>query len=180
MSAKATGTVWPRGRGGRRPGAGRPGKRDWWTEFEIGQACEVLWREASKEALDARLATLPHADEVRALQVAADAIPISQRKEWLASEGYSDHYNDIEGWLHARASALTGKSAFEEGEELSTEGGTFKSAAPRQVTLSTTPPKGTRQQIIATVAAQYDISQHTANRLWKAYRRFERALCEGE
>ena len=152
-------------RGGKRAGAGRPPTREWLEGFAIGQACEVLWRSAEQDAGDERLRKLPHADEVHALQAAANAIPVEQRRAWVASDHHDDHVGDLECWLHRRA-----------GTQFDEERGMFVAKAPRGVEVSKKPPRGTRQRIIAEVASRYGISEHTTNRLWKAYRRFEREL----
>lgn len=136
---------------------------------EIGQACEVRWREASKLALETRLAALPHADKIQQLWDSADAIPVPQRKAWLASEAYEDHTGDIEAWLHARA-----------GTPFSEEGGDYEGAAPRVITVSTKPPSGTRKRIIGQVASERNLSESAVDNLWQAYRRLERELREGD
>lgn len=150
-------------RGGKREGAGRPPKRGWWDELVIGQTCEVLWREAVKEAFGERKKRkFSEESELQTLWDSFKAIPVSQRSAWLRSEGYEDHKGDVEAWLHK-----LGATDFNEAT------GSYKGKAPRGITLSTKPPKGTRARIIAEVAHRYGISTDTANRLWKAYRRFE-------
>ena len=149
-------------RGGKRPGAGRPPKRDWLAEIEIGQACEMLWREARNDAMNEHLSNLFVNDsELQTLWAKVQSIPGSERAAWVGSEKHVTHHADIE-------------------EELNDLAGTPDATdpAPRCVTISTKPPKGTRQRIIAEIASRYGISTDTANRLWKAYRRFERELCE--
>lgn len=152
-------------RGGSRAGAGRPPVRTWMEGFEIGQACEVLWREASNAAFEERKRQVfSFRTSIQSLWDSAKAIPLSRRKAWLESEGYKeDHVGDLETWLHKLA-----------GTPFDDVTGTYPGPAPRGLTISVRPPKGTRGRIIAQVAAQFDISSDTANRLWKAYRRFER------
>lgn len=157
--------------GGARSGAGRPVKYDVWTMVEIGQACETKWRKESKQAVERRFSNLPHADKVRALQEAANAIPLAERTAWLRSEAYEDHSSELEAWLHKAAGhSLTG--TFEvEGEAY---GGDYEGNAPRLITISTKPPRGTRMRIIEEVARRFGLLESAVNNLWQQYRRFER------
>lgn len=131
----------------------------------VGQDCETRWREESNLAVDARLSRLPHADAIRNLQEGAQAIPVSQRKAWLASDAYDDHKGDIEAWLHSRA-----RTPF------SDESGEYLGAAPRITTVSTKPPRGTRKRIIGEVANQSGLTESAVDNLWQAYRRFEHEI----
>lgn len=151
--------------GGARIGAGRPIKYDFWKMCEIGQACEALWRKESNLAVKARLSELPHADRITALQEDAQMIPVARRKAWMRSEAYEDHSGDIEAFLHDR-----------EGTYFNDETGDYEGDAPRVVTVSTKPPKGTRVRIIGEVATKTSLSKTAVDNLWQAYRRFEREL----
>lgn len=153
--------------GGARRGAGRPRKWIFDDVLTIGQACEVKWREASKRAVEARFAALANQDKIQALWEGVQAIPVPQRKAWLESEAYKDHSGDIESWLHARA-----------GTPFNDVTANYKGKAPRVVTLSTKPPKRTRQRIIAEIAKQFGLPDSAVDNLWQAYRRFERELLE--
>jgi len=155
------------GHGGARSGAGRPRKHDFWEMLTIGQDCETRWRGESKLAIEAGLSRLSHADNIRTLQEGAQAIPVSQRKAWLAGDGYDDHRGDIEAFLHDRA-----------GTPFSDESGNYLGAAPRLVTVSAKPPRGTRKRIISEVATFSGLSESAVDNLWQAYRRFERELQE--
>ena len=130
--------------------------------LSIGQACEVKWREASGNTMTHRLASLQYAGKIQALRDGVNAIAVSQRKDWLAKAA-EDHEGDVEGWIHARAKTpfdkKTGKYAFE---------------APRVVTVSTQPVRGTRLKIIVEVASEFRIADSVVDNLWQAYRRFER------
>lgn len=154
-----------RGHGGPRLGAGRPRKWSFEAVLTIGQSCEVKWREASTEAFAARLAALPHADEIGARWEEVQAIPVWQRKAWIESEAFEDHSGDIGSWLHKRA-----------GTRFDDETATYAGAAPRLVTLSTKPPRGTRQAIIREVATNTGLVESQVDNLWQEYRRFEREL----
>ncbi len=161
--------------GGARRGAGRPRKYDFWEMVGIGQACETRLREASKVAMDARLAALPHADEIRRRQEGVSAIPVPERKTWLASSDYEDHSGEIESLLHKRAGNHV-IGGFEAEEE--TYGGDYEGDAPRRMHVSTKPPRGTRKRIIGEVATEAGLSEKAVDNLWQAYRRFERELRE--
>ncbi len=148
--------------GGARSGAGR--RRKWTFDhvLSIGQACEIKWREASQKAVQARLAALPNANEIAALLDGVAKIPPSDRKRWL-KDGYDDHVGDLEGWLHERA-----------GTKFDERTATFEGEAPRVVTVSTKPARGSRKRIIQEVAVEFAITESAVDNLWQAYRRFER------
>lgn len=112
-----------------------------------------------------RLSRLAHADAIRALQKSAQAIPVAQRKAWLASEAYDDHKGDLEAWLHSR-----GRTPF------SNESGEYLGAAPRAVTVSNKPPRGARKRIITEVAHLSELSESVVDNLWQEYRRFKREI----
>ena len=131
----------------------------------VGQECESRWREEANASVDARLAGLPHANDIRNLQEGAQSVPVSQREAWLASDAYDDHKGDIEAWLHSRA-----------GTPFSNESGEFLGAAPRMATVSTKPPRGTRKRIIGEVANQSGLTKSAVDNLWQAYRRFEHEI----
>jgi len=151
------------GHGGARTGAGRSQK--WGTDdvLKVGQACEHKWSEASKAALASRLVAFPHADKIRTLHEGVQAIPVSQRKAWLAGDAYEDHVGDLEAWLHARA-----------GTPFDNDYAAYQGAAPRVMTISAKPPRGTRQSIIREVAGESGLSESVVDNLWQKYRRFVR------
>lgn len=153
--------------GGTRSGAGRPLKWNFYDVLTIGQACESKWREASNEALKARRAALAHADLIQSLQNGVQTIPVPQRKAWLESEAYAEHRADLEAWLHARA-----------GTPFDDETANYAGDAPRRVTVSTKPPRGTRQRIICQVAKENELTESAVDNLWQLYRRFEKELRE--
>lgn len=153
--------------GGARSGAGRPLRWNFDHVLTIGQACEVKWREASKRAGEARFAALANQDEIQALWKGVQDIPLPQRKAWLESEAYKDHSGDIESWLHERA-----------GTPFDDVTANYEGKAPRVVTISTKPPRGTRQRIVGEVAMNTGLPESAVDNLWQAYRRFERELME--
>lgn len=163
------------GHGGARRGAGRPRKTTFWEMVGIGQACETQWRIASNLAKDARFAALPHEIEIRQLEESASAIPVPERKTWRASPEYEDHTGEIEALLHKRAgSDVIG--GFEVEDE--TFGGEYEGGAPRFVSVSTKPKRGTRKHIIAKISQQFGLPESRIDNLWQEYRRLERKLAE--
>jgi len=152
--------------GGARRGAGRPRKWQFDHVLTVGHACEVRWLEACALAKEASLASLPYATDIRAIQSSAQLIPVWQRAAWVASDAYDDHSDDIAAWLHERAGTPIVNDAFE-------------GDAPRVVTVSTKPPRGTRQAIIREVAATQGLAETAVDNLWQEYRRFQREYQEG-
>ena len=151
--------------GGVRARAGRPRKYDFEEMVTIGHACEKLLREASEAAGEARLASLPHAAEIRALREGAHHIPVYQRKAWLESDAYDDHKRDIESFLHDRAGTPF--------DDNSTE---YEGDPPRGASASTKPPRGTRKRIIEIVATESGLPKNAVDNLWQAYRRVKQEL----
>ena len=153
----------PHQHGGARAGAGRPRKYDLEEIVDIGYACEKLWCEASDAAVTARYASLKNASEIQLLRDGAPHNDLDKRKTWFESERYWDVYKgDLEALLHERAGTPF--------DDISAE---FESDAPRIVTISTKPPRGTRKRIIETVATESGLSENTVDNLWQAFRRFK-------
>lgn len=157
--------------GGSRRGSGRPRKWTFDDILTIGGACEVKWRSACQAAFEARLRSLPHAKEIRELHDAIDNIPLAERKAWLQSEEFEDHSDDVAALLHKRAGNELVGGVEVEGE---TYGGDYEGKAPRIISISRKPKRGTRQRIIAEVAIDFAIGESAVKNLWGAYRRFAR------
>ena len=149
--------------GGKRSGAGRPRKWDFWFVMEVGQDCETLHRQAQDAALRMRRDKLIGDTELEATWSKVNSIPVPQRRQWLQSkgddeleEGYEQHQADI----NEEIKAMNKKR----GDKVTTS---------RLVGLQNTPPKGTRSQIIAKVAKKFALSPKQVDNIWQAYRRFE-------
>ena len=152
--------------GGARAGAGRPPKYDFEEIVDIGYACEKLWQEASQAAATARYASLKNASEIQLLRDSAPHNDLDKRKSWFESEKYWDVYKgDLEALLHERA-----------GTPFDDDSAEFESDAPRVVTISTKPPRGTRKRIIETVATESGLSKNAVDNLWQAFRRVKQEL----
>ena len=146
--------------GGARAGAGRPYKYDFEEMVNVGYACEKLWREASEAAGEARLASMKHADDIRARHEEVGHIPVHERKAWLESEACQEHRGDIEAMIHKRV-----------GTPFDDDSAEFECAAPREASASNKPPRGTRKRIIEVVATESGLSRNAVDNLWQAFRR---------
>ena len=153
--------------GGARRGAGRPVKWTFELVFTVGQTCEVEWRRAEKAAFDARLSALPNTPQIRALHEGFRKIPVEQRRAWRQGDAYEDHSGDIEALIHARV-----KTPFDE------ETARFERVAPRLVTVSSQPFRGTRGRIITEVALLAGLNESVVDNLWQKFRRIEREPLE--
>jgi hypothetical protein len=154
----------PKNHGGKRSGAGRPRKWDFWFVMEVGQACETLHRQAQDAALRTRRDKLMEDTELQATWNKVNSMPVPQRRQWLQSkgddeleEGYEQHQSDIKEEIKVMNKKRGGKVT-----------------TSRLVSLQNTPPKGTRSQIIAKVAKKFELSTKQIDNIWQAYRRFER------
>ena len=151
--------------GGVRARAGRPRKYDFEEMVTIGHACEMLWREASEAAGEARLASMNHASDIRARREEVSHIPVHERKDWFGSEAYQEHRGDIKAMLHDRA-----------GTPFDFNSAKYEGDPPRGASASTKPPRGTRKRIIGDVSTESGLSKNAVDNLWQAYRRVKQEL----
>lgn len=154
----------PKNHGGKRSGAGRPRKWDFWFVLEVGQACETLHRQAQDTALRMRRDKLMGNTDLQATWSKVNLMPVPLRRQWLQTkgndeleEGYEQHQADINEEIAAMNKKRGGKVT-----------------ASRLVSLRNTPPKGTRRKIISKVAQKFSLTTKQVDNIWQAYRRFER------
>ena len=148
-------------RGGRRPGAGRKRKWDFWFRLQIGQDCENLYREAIETTFAEEQRTLltEHSRLSIEFQRAQD-VEVELRSEWLEQEDGGDQYLwDVVG----------------ESEQLNI---IYKNQdlENRVFSLPVRPRRGTRKAIIKQIAAKYLLTENQVDNLWQAYRRFEKSI----
>lgn len=154
----------PKNHGGKRSGAGRPRKWDFWFVIEVGQACETLHRQAQDASLRRRRDRLISEEtELKSIWSKANLIPVPRRRQWLQTKG-DDQLEDGYEQHHADVAA--------EIKEMNKNSG-GKKPTSRLVSLRNTPPKGTRSQIIAKVAKKFSLAPKQVDNIWQAYRRFE-------
>ena len=154
----------PKNHGGKRSGAGRPRKWDFWFVIEVGQTCETLHRQAQDAALRRRRDRLMSEEtELKSIWSNANSIPVPLRRQWRQGKGddqlesgYEQHLNDVT----------------EEIKEMN-KNNKDKKPTSRLVTLRNTPPKGTRRKIISKVAQKFSLTTKQVDNIWQAYRRFE-------
>ncbi|NHQ74200.1 hypothetical protein HAT86_06940 [Roseovarius gahaiensis] len=123
--------------------------------FEVGSACEALWREEQKQAIDAKKDQLFNkASELRHLWQRPRLLPLSERKQRRQSEDAQNHTDDIE-------------------EELAFLKGNHNSDGPisRLVTLSAKPPRGTEKKIKNQIANVSGFKPKQVEYLWRAFRK---------
>ena len=154
----------PKNHGGKRSGAGRPRKWDFWFVMEVGQACERLHRQAQDTALSARRDRLiSEQTELQRLWLKAKEKPVPIRRQWLQTKGDSQ----LEGGYEQHLDDVT-----EEIKEMN-KNNKGKGPTSRLVSLRNTPPKGTRRKIISKVAQKFSLTTKQVDNIWQAYRRFE-------
>lgn len=138
--------------GGKRQGAGRPLMWDWEIVANIGSECEKHWNLACDQACEIRLRGARYQREIEHFHKLANAVPVEQRREWLRSEDYKDHVGDLESWLHER-------------------GGTqYDEDAPRLMTISRRPFRGTRRMILGLVSMKYGLTSNQVDNIWQKFR----------
>lgn len=147
-------------RGGKRPGAGRKPKWDFWFKFKIGQECEILFRDAEARALQRANDHTFNADsELKHLWRTPARIPIKRRKAYIASDLFKYHQEEIETELKFLA------------EGIDAEG-----PAQRVVQIRYRARRGTRKAIIKQIAEKHSLTENQVDNLWQAYRRFEKSI----
>ncbi|MBX5461806.1 MAG: hypothetical protein IRZ28_12045 [Steroidobacteraceae bacterium] len=141
-------------RGGRRPGAGRPGL-PFERRFVIGGQCEELWRRAIEENTRKQL-------NERTRVVRDQWKKASQkrnRSQWIKTRDYEEYLEDVRG-------------AMQEDQRIDA---TKDDRDPdRLYVIRPRRPKNLRRQIIREVAAQHGVTKRMVLQCWKEYRRLER------
>ena len=148
-------------RGGRRPGAGRKRKWDFWFRLQIGQDCENLYRKAieKKFAEEQRTLLTKHSRLSIEFQRAQD-VEVELRSEWLEQEDGGDQYLwDVVGEIEQL-------NIIYKNQDLEN----------RVCSLPVRPRRGTRKAIIKKIAAKYSLTENQVDNLWQAYRRFEKSI----
>lgn len=140
-------------RGGRRNGAGRSSKLDFWERLEVGAACERRFRALWKKNIDADWESRPGVDRLHYLQARF-------RKAAPASKARGDLSIQIENLIRRmkRIPSFVAKV-----------GRGFTKAGPR--------PKGVKSEICRSVAAEFcakwdrdDLGPRYAQRCWDEFR----------
>jgi hypothetical protein len=147
-------------RGGRRPGAGRKRKWDFWFRLQIGQDCENLYRKAieTKFAEEQRTLLTEHSRLSKEFPRAQD-VEVEFRSEWLEQEDGGDQYLwDVVGEIE-QLNIIYKNQNLEN----------------RVFSLPVRPRRGTRKAIIEQIAIKYTLTENQVDNLWQAYRRFEKS-----
>lgn len=148
--------------GGARRGAGRPRKWSFADVLTVGQACEVAWRDAVANALEAEKVRLFRTEsDIQSLWDAAQRVPVGRRRQWYDGDEGETHRADIETELHALNGIPDNPDP-----------------PPRITRIMARPQRGTRRRIIVEIAKQFGLPESAVDNLWQAYRRFERELSE--
>lgn len=168
------GSKRPKGQhGGRRAGAGRKVRFDFFFMLEVGAACEERLLEAQNSVkANSRHYLLHEVSDLQSLWNKSDQIPVSKRPAWLVSDAFEDHQADIEEERSlirsevamvsrkTRRAAKNAPSGSEEGVD-----------QPTKIPV----PRGTRRRILREIAATYKLTENQVDNLWQQKRRFEAA-----
>jgi hypothetical protein len=154
-------------RGGKRRGAGRPPKLDYYQKLWVGSFCEVEWRKAIKEKLEYTIRNDPSMEGYRAEISKQAQIPERNRAAYLNSEAFSRRQYDIE-------TELRDASNWDMNDERN---------APRLREYRITKPQGLQPEIICRAREQIkqrygilNISDPTLRKCWDEFRKFEKSL----
>ena len=160
-------------RGGHRPGAGRP-KGSAKEVWEIGEACEKLWRKECDASRDRAVAEATrHVRWEWRESVPEYGLPPEERKlsreerqAWCDSDEFKEHVENVEeAILHDRAKfRLDGLSPADITD------GVFTDTPPRGMSIRYPRPKGPGIEIIAQVAKDRGLKKPRVKRCWAAYR----------
>ena len=147
-------------RGGRRPGAGRKRKWDFWFRLQIGQDCENLYRKAiEKKFAEEQLTLLTKQSRLSKEFPRAQNVEVELRSAWLEQEDGGDQYLwDVAGEIE-QLNVIYKNPNLEN----------------RVFSLPVRPIRGTRKAIIEQIAIKYTLTENQVDNLWQAYRRFEKS-----
>jgi len=142
--------------GGKREGAGREPKWDFFTKVKIGQECETLQRKEELKTFKNNV--LKEFADLNYLWENASNIDMNYRIDWLKSEDGEQHRLDIQEEL-VTLNNIEGNSV--------TENRLFK--IPKKA------PKGTRKAICKIIGEKYSLNAKQIDNIWQFYRRFEKS-----
>ena len=147
-------------RGGRRPGAGRKRKWDFWFRLQIGQDCENLYRKAiEKKFAEEQLTLLTKQSRLSKEFPRAQNVEVELRSAWLEQEDGGDQYLwDVAGEIE-QLNVIYKNPNLEN----------------RVFSLPVRPIRGTRKAIIEQIAIKYTLTKNQVDNLWQAYRRFKKS-----
>ena len=162
----------PKGQhGGRRAGAGRKVKFDFFFMLEVGAACEERLLEAQNSVkANSRLYLFNEVSDLQSLWNKADQVPVSKRTAWLESDAFEDHQADIE---EERMAIRSETASAAEGAQKAAEHTPNGSGGGVDQLAKIPVPRGTRRRIIKEVAALYNLTENQVDNLWQQKRRFE-------
>lgn len=86
-------------KGGARAGSGRKPVLGYLEQLDVGAEYERRWSRAKQAREDKALAAVYAATEYPCLVSNAEAIPLDERADWIASYEGEDHRDDVEGVL---------------------------------------------------------------------------------
>ena len=147
-------------RGGKRPGAGRKRKWDFWFRIQIGQDCENLYRKAIETKFAEEQRTLLTKQSRLSKEFPrAQNVEVELRSAWLEQEDGGDQYLwDVAGEIE-QLNVIYKNPNLEN----------------RVFSLPVRPIRGTRKAIIEQIAIKYTLTENQVDNLWQAYRRFEKS-----
>jgi hypothetical protein len=146
--------------GGKRDGAGRQPKWDFFTKVKIGQECEALQKKEELKIFNNN--ALKDVSDLNYLWENASQIDINDRSDWLISEDGEQHLLDIQEEL-VTLNLIEGNPKLKN----------------RLFKIPKNAPKGTRQAICKTIAEKYSLNAKQVDNIWQFYRRFERSTDSG-
>lgn len=164
-------------RGGKREGAGAKPKQ--LKRILVGQFCEKIYRTKLEENYRYKLNKMT--ENTKVLHKFAQSIPVEKRREWLSKEeGYLDYKESLKEALQKDQRILdqvnkaydlleNGKITEDELDEK------LEDLQPRRV-LNVKPEIPSRKEILRVVADKFDLSEHTVDKYWKLYRKFEKSI----
>lgn len=141
-------------KGGKRPNAGRKPTLDFFETLRIGDLCEERWRQDIQARLADQQRQFVEIDTaMQDFWNQVNAIPLSERKAWLASEEAQEHSKCIDKELRS-------------------------SGQGRVVSFRVSMPYGKRKSIIACVAKANGLTPRRVEAAWRELRKFRRSIRE--
>lgn len=166
------GSKRPKGQhGGRRAGAGRKVRFDFFFMLEVGAACEERLLEAQNSVkANSRQYMYNEVSDLQSIWNKSNQIPVSKRPAWLESDAYADHQADID---EERSLIRTEVAKVSRKTRRAAKNAPSRSEKGVDQPTKIPVPRGTRRRILREIAATYKLTENQVDNLWQQKRRFE-------
>ena len=158
-------------RGGKREGAGRlPGssKLSYGEKMSLGGECEKRTRDIIKDNIERTLAEINK--NVRAEHRVAQSIPVADRKEWLASDKYKAHQEEVRYALEVTKQFLPPEIK-SQSPNPEIPRAIIEEIGDAIISIPIKRPYGYRKKIVKQIAIETGLKESQVDGSWNHYRK---------